>query len=202
VAKQERAERTRSAILDAAAIVFDKQGFLGASLSDILAEAGVTKGALYFHFASKEELAHAIMDEQFSAWNPPIEFDKPGLQAAIDVTHTMARNLLENVRVRASVRLVIEQGSYTDPDPGPYQQWIGLIRDCLEHGQERGDVRREIDTGNLATFVVGSFTGVQLASQVLAGRADITERVTDMWRYLLPGVAQPRRLAKFEPGPK
>jgi AcrR family transcriptional regulator len=199
VAKQERAERTRAAILDAAATVFDTQGFLGASLSDILAEAGVTKGALYFHFSSKEELAHAIMDEQFSVWRPPVEIEKPGVQAAIDLTHNMARNLLRNVRVRASIRLVIEQGTYTDPSPGPYQQWIGVVHDCLESGQAQGDLRKELDLGDLATFVVSSFTGVQISSQVLTNRDDISERVTNMWQFVLPGIVQPRRLAKFDP---
>src|SRR5262249_39937193 len=78
--RQDRAERTRNAILEAAAVVFDERGFNGASLSDILAKAGVTKGALYFHFSSKEELARAIVEEQFSVDLPFVDFTSPGLQ--------------------------------------------------------------------------------------------------------------------------
>lgn len=66
MAKQDRAIRTRRAILEAAAIVFEKQGFQAATITDILKMAGVTKGALYFHFQSKEALAHGVLNEQGS----------------------------------------------------------------------------------------------------------------------------------------
>src|SRR5689334_12795925 len=93
LARQDRAERTRTAILDAAAAVFDERGFSGASLSDILTKAGVTKGALYFHFSSKEELARAVIEEQFSADLPFVSFDDPGFQTVIDMSHALAHNL-------------------------------------------------------------------------------------------------------------
>ncbi|MCE7006201.1 TetR/AcrR family transcriptional regulator [Kibdelosporangium philippinense] len=195
--KQERAERTRTTILDAAAKVFDARGFMGASLSDILAEAGVTKGALYFHFASKEELAHALIDEQFSVWQP--SGDDPGLQTVIDLTHSMARNLQENVRVRASIRLVIEQGTFADPSPEPYLQWINVIRAQLDLSQQRGDIRKDVTTIDFATFVVGAFSGLQMSSQVLTDRKDLPERVANMWRYVLPSLVPPRRIGKFTP---
>ena len=60
-ARQERAEVTREAILEGAAEAFDAAGFGSTSLSDISQRAGVTKGALYFHFPSKEALAHTLM---------------------------------------------------------------------------------------------------------------------------------------------
>ncbi|ALG13490.1 ScbR family autoregulator-binding transcription factor [Kibdelosporangium phytohabitans] len=197
--KQQRAERTRATILDAAATVFDRQGFVGASLSDILAEAGVTKGALYFHFASKEELAHALVDEQFSIWPPPGEAGEPGLQNVIDLTQTMARSLRENVRIRASIRLVIEQGTFSEPNPDSYLRWIDVIRGQLDHAKEHGDVRKELNTTEIANFLVGAFTGLQTAAQVLTDRADLPERVATMWRYVLPSIVPPRRLSRFVP---
>ncbi|CAM3851995.1 ScbR family autoregulator-binding transcription factor [Kibdelosporangium persicum] len=197
--KQERAERTRATILDAAAKVFDSQGFVGASLSDILAEAGVTKGALYFHFKSKEELAHELVAEQFSIWPPVDDNGKPGLQTVIDLTHAMARGLQENVRIRASIRLVIEQGTFTDPSPDSYLRWIDVCRDQLDHAQERGDIRKELVTGDIANFLVSAFTGLQISSQVLTDRADLPDRVAGMWRYVLPAIVPPRRLSRFVP---
>ncbi|MDX3541043.1 TetR/AcrR family transcriptional regulator, partial [Streptomyces sp. MB09-01] len=93
-ARQERAEITRQAILDGAATAFDRGGFEGTSLSDVVRHAGVTKGALYFHFPSKEALARTLMDEQFqvAAHVPTIE--NPGLQTVIDLTHQMAPKTL------------------------------------------------------------------------------------------------------------
>lgn len=100
--RQERAEVTRSAILDGAARAFDAEGYHGTSLGDIVKEAGVTKGALYFHFGSKEELAQALVDEQFSALESVTDTGKPGVQTVIDIVHTMARLLVADVRVRAA----------------------------------------------------------------------------------------------------
>ncbi|MFD8655358.1 TetR family transcriptional regulator, partial [Streptomyces mirabilis] len=58
--RQERAVRTRRLILDAAASVFDERGYEAATIGEVLARAGVTKGALYFHFPSKRALAEGV----------------------------------------------------------------------------------------------------------------------------------------------
>lgn len=64
MAKQDRAIRTRHTILVAAASVFEERGYQAATITDILTTAGVTKGALYFHFQSKEDLAYGVMAAQ------------------------------------------------------------------------------------------------------------------------------------------
>ncbi|GAA1024322.1 MULTISPECIES: ScbR family autoregulator-binding transcription factor [Amycolatopsis] len=199
MARQERAEQTRNAILDAAASRFDAVGFLGASLSDILAEAGVTKGALYFHFKSKEELADALINEQFTVWDPLADIESPGLQTVIDLTQNMGHSLRKDVRVRASIRLVIEQGSFVTPAAGAYKQWTDTIHGCLLAAKAAGDVRKDVNAHDLAQYVVASFTGTQLSSQVLTGRTDLHERATFMWQTILNAVVPPRRLHKFDP---
>ncbi|MEO6083045.1 MAG: ScbR family autoregulator-binding transcription factor [Umezawaea sp.] len=197
MARQERAEQTRKAILEAAASRFDAVGFLGASLSDILTEAGVTKGALYFHFKSKEDLADALIDEQFMVSEPLSAIEDPGLQTVIDLTYGMASGLQNDVRVRASIRLVIEQGSFVTPADNAYKRWIDTIHGCLLAAKAAGDLRKEVNTHDLAQFVVASFTGIQLSSQVLTGRTDLQERVTFMWNTILSSVVPPRRLHRF-----
>ncbi len=197
MARQDRAERTRNAILNAAAEVFDKRGFNGASLSDILAKAGVTKGALYFHFASKEELAQALIEEQWTDL-PGVDYSDPGLQTLIDMSHAFGHNLWKNVRVRASNRLVGE-ANFAAPAPGVYRRWNGLIEDVLKAAQARGDLRKELDTERVAVWLGGAFLGVQYQSGVLTGHADIHERITDMWEICLPGLVPARRLSRFIP---
>jgi AcrR family transcriptional regulator len=199
VTRQERAERTRTAILDAAAEVIEQRGFAGASLSDILARAGVTKGALYFHFSSKDELAHALLTEQFGAEHSFTGQEEVGLQTAIDLCHAMAHGLLTNVRVRASMRLVVETGNFSNPTPEACLRWVEIVRKCVLAAKENEDLREELDPDRIAHWVVGAFLGVQLQSQVLTGRADVHERVTEMWRIALPGLVPPRRLSRFLP---
>jgi AcrR family transcriptional regulator len=199
VTRQERAERTRTAILDAAAEVIEERGFAGASLSDILAKAGVTKGALYFHFTSKDELAHALLTEQFQVEQSFTDLKEIGLQTAIDLCHEMAHGLQTSARIRASVRLVVEIGSFANPTPEAYTRWIDVVRAYLLAAKERGDLRQELDPDRVAHWVVAAFLGIQIQSQVLTGRADLHDRVTEMWRIALPGLVPPRRVSRFHP---
>jgi AcrR family transcriptional regulator len=59
---ERRKERTRIALVDAAAAVFGRRGFNGASLDEIAETAGYTRGAIYKHFDGKEELLFAVVD--------------------------------------------------------------------------------------------------------------------------------------------
>ncbi|MGW0752558.1 ScbR family autoregulator-binding transcription factor [Streptomyces sp. NPDC002587] len=197
--RQERAEITRQAILDGAAIAFDHSGFDGTSLSDVVKHAGVTKGALYFHFPSKEALARTLMDEQFQVAEGVPAIENPGLQTVIDLTHQMAFGLRTDVRIRAGIRLVIEFGSFTNPDPAPYNTWIDTCHGCLTPAQERGDVLPSLDVYDLSTFLVGSFTGIQVTSHVRTGREDLHARVIDLWNLLLPGIVPAHRIPRFDP---
>lgn len=198
-ARQERAEITRQAILDGAAIAFDRTGFHGTSLTDVVGHSGVTKGALYFHFSSKEALARTLMDEQFQVSEGLPAIPEPGLQTAIDLTHRMAFGLRSNVRIRAGIRLVIEFGSFTDPDPSPYNTWIDTCHSCLAPAQERGDVLPSVNSYNVATMLVGAFTGIQVTSHVRTHRDDLHSRVTDLWNFMLPGIVPADRISRFDP---
>ncbi|EKF25598.1 bacterial regulatory s, tetR family protein [Mycolicibacterium hassiacum DSM 44199] len=60
--RERRLEHTRSLLLDAAEDVFAEKGFTAATLDDIAHAAGYTKGAIYKHFATKEELFLAVSD--------------------------------------------------------------------------------------------------------------------------------------------
>ncbi|HEX6360034.1 ScbR family autoregulator-binding transcription factor [Actinophytocola sp.] len=192
MSRQDRAERTRNLILDAAAEVFEARGFAGASLSDILARAGVTKGALYFHFESKEELAKALVEEHWTV-DPPAAANP--IQSVIDLCHAFCDSLRTNIRVRASSRLVTE----TDFDRPYPRRWLDMIREFLEAAREAGDLRPELDPVNVTAYVGGAVLGIQTMSGALTSRADLRERMTDMWRISLPGMVPPRRLSRFDP---
>lgn len=105
VAKQDRAIRTRRTILSAAARVFEKHGFQAATIIEILAEAGVTKGALYHHFQSKEELAQGVLGEQDQHLDLPLPGRVRKTQEIVDVITPQAHRLQTDPMVRAGVRL-------------------------------------------------------------------------------------------------
>ncbi len=186
---QERAVKTREAILRAASEVFDEFGFSGASVSKIMKRAGVTQGGMYFHFPSKEALAHAVMIEQGNGLELPPGED--GLQRLVDITLYLAGELQTNPALRAGVRLAIEQGEFGVQDDAPYQYWVQEFAGQLRAARDKGELQPEVDVDDLAWMLVSSYSGTQLLSQISTGRADLHQRVITLWRYLLPGVAAP-----------
>jgi AcrR family transcriptional regulator len=197
--RQDRAERTRNAILDAAAEAFEAHGFAGASLSDILTRAGVTKGALYFHFASKDELAKALVDEQWHVEPPELGNTSNPIQSVIDLCHSFCHSLCTNVRVRASNRLVTE-ANLERPHPRVLTRWHDMIRELLEIAHDTGDLRQERDPAKVASYLAGAVFGIQTMSAIRTERADLRDRLTDMWTISLPGLVPARRLSRFLPG--
>lgn len=69
--RQEAKAQTRQALIEAAGIVFAERGFHGTSIDMVAEEAGYTKGAVYAHFTSKEDLYLALLDAHLQATNPP-----------------------------------------------------------------------------------------------------------------------------------
>src|SRR4029077_19807901 len=81
-------DRTRERLLQAASREIYRSGFQSASLDTILAVAGVTKGALYYHFDSKEALGYAVVDEVIAdhvrgKWVRPLQSGKDPIDVLI-----------------------------------------------------------------------------------------------------------------------
>ncbi|SNT42196.1 ScbR family autoregulator-binding transcription factor [Rhodococcoides kyotonense] len=190
---QERAENTRQAVLVGAAVSFEKYGYGTASLSTILSHAGVTKGAMYFHFSSKEDLANAVIDAQhqlaMDGLRAVVEHVPTALDALILASKELARQLVSDPVARGGMRLTLDIGSIQPPVQRPYVEWIEQVGELAARAAAEGDLADGVDPKVLATFVVGAFTGVQTLSEVLHGRTDLYARLTEMWQLLLPAVA-------------
>ncbi|GAA1402766.1 ScbR family autoregulator-binding transcription factor [Kitasatospora putterlickiae] len=179
--------RTRETILRAAAQIFDEYGFSGSSVSKIINRAGTTQGAMYFHFKSKEDLAKAVIDEQASDLNLPEQPD--GLRQLIRVNLYLADELQENVLLRAGVTLAVEQGQLGLRDFSPYEMWAEQFRAELEAARRAGELLDGVALEELAQVLVAAYTGSQIMSHLRTGRADLPERIVQLWWFLLPGIA-------------
>jgi TetR/AcrR family transcriptional regulator, repressor for uid operon len=192
MAQQERAQRTRASVLRAAGESFAEGGFLGTSMADIFARAGVTKGALYFHFTSKEDLAFAVIaaGEEIGAEivREAMAKDIPPIQKLIDVTLRWASLIQTDPVVRANVRLIVEQGTYSREMPNSYEPWGEVVESLLVEAQQRGELERKVDARQLAEFVVSAFTGAQVVSYAMSNHKDLVRRIESMWQLLLTGL--------------
>ena len=204
--QQVRAKETRAAIIRGAAAAFEQRGYGSTSLAQVSAAAGVTKGALYFHFDSKEALAVAIIDaqhtESVSAGRELLDNNVPGLRALVSITYELARQLRDDLIVSAGARLTIEAVNFSTPVSAPYLDWMTASEEFLRRGIADGDVIPTVDVGAAARFFMAAFTGVQVVSDVLTRRGDIDQRLTEMWTLLLPGLVAPERWDELQDLPE
>lgn len=189
---QDRAKATREAILEGAAVVFEEHGYGSASLTQVSEAAQVTKGALYFHFQSKEELARAVIEEQHRVGlehsAAVLAGNHSGLTTMILMCRAFGLQLINEPVVKAGIRLTFEAETFGQPVRGPYEDWIAVMEQLVIQGKEENQIRPTVDPAVLARYVVASFTGVQMVSDVLTGRADLMQRIEEMWALLLPGI--------------
>ncbi|MER7750603.1 ScbR family autoregulator-binding transcription factor [Kitasatospora sp. NPDC097643] len=205
--KQERAGRTRQAVLLAAADTFANAGFEAASLVDISRRAGVSKGALYFHFVSKQALADGVRAaagrEIGSAALRALRADGPALQGLIDFSHELARLLREDVVVRAGVRL----GGAGQALPGvglqcavaPDATWRSLaavVHRLLDRAAGSGELRPGLDLRAAAELLTAVAAGQVLLAAEDADRPR-PETVRRLWAAALPALVAAERRAAY-----
>ncbi|MDH6678829.1 AcrR family transcriptional regulator [Rhodococcus sp. LBL1] len=200
MARQARAVATRQQIISGAARMFERSGFEGASLGDIVDGAGTTKGALYFHFRSKDELARVVIEAHHQTSVDTVRAisltGASPLRQLVMLCHEMGRQIVHDPIVRAGMRLTLELSGEGGPDQ-QFVDWIESGRQIAASGVSRGEIVATVDPDTLARFLSGSFTGVQLVSQVLAGREDLEQRIDEMWSLLLPSIATSRDAAEL-----
>ncbi|MET9697368.1 ScbR family autoregulator-binding transcription factor [Streptomyces sp. NPDC006529] len=199
MARQERAVRTRRAILEAAASVFDERGYDAATIADILARAGVTKGALYFHFASKQELAQGVLDEQFGEAGVPSRESK--LQELVDVAMLLAHRMKIEPMLSAGARLSLGPGMREIFGGGSVPGWIEFTRDLLVQAKQQGELLPHVDPAETAWILSACWTGAQIYSQTLNDRDDIEERVASVYQHIYPSIATPAMLSRLDIAP-
>ncbi|KAA0942485.1 ScbR family autoregulator-binding transcription factor [Streptomyces apricus] len=200
--QQERAVRTRRSILAAGAQEFAERGYEAATCAGIAERAGVTRGALYFHFPSKRDVAAAVLQEWID--RGPVAGPFPcKLEELTRRALATARLLEDDAVVRAGFRLCLEQGLETAERKRPYLAWTGRYAELLEAARAQGDVRAETATDEIAELIVGCFAGARLVSQLVPEGDDVEHRVRSALRHLLPHAAAPGALdgLGLTPGP-
>ncbi|MFG2139974.1 ScbR family autoregulator-binding transcription factor [Streptomyces sp. NPDC048650] len=200
MAQQDRAIRTRRLILEAAASVFDELGYDRATIAEVLKRAGVTKGALYFHFASKEQLALAVLQEQVI--DISVAPQKIKLQEFVDAGQVLAFRLRSDPIQRGAARLAVEQGSNHLDRKQSMTAWTRFVEGLLDQARDRGEVLESVVVHDTAELFVGAFAGLQLMSNAVSNQADLSQRLTVFFEHTLPSIAVPAVLAKLKLNPE
>ena len=190
---QGRARATRHALLVAAATRFAEVGYHGTSLSEVIAASKVTKGALYFHFTSKQALADAVVTEMVARWRTMVaEVKARGLDplwSLLAQTDEVVVRKIEDPIARGGIQLLTDPGVVCANAAMHYTYGEAAAKEQLTAAAESGLLRPGVDPAQIARVVVSMITGANLLCDLLRGHDQLWEAVTELWQGLLPAIA-------------
>jgi AcrR family transcriptional regulator len=145
--------------MDTAIDCFARYGYQATSIDRIAKAAGVTKGALYYHFKDKEELFVAIVAEYLVGISTMIdEVNSSGTDTRTQITELVRRILAQPPEQRSIIRLASQELSNVSPENRArflemyHSRFIGRITALLTAGMARGDLRPM--NANIATWAL------------------------------------------------
>ncbi len=178
--RQDAAKQTRDAIIRAAEKIHEERGLSNASVDDIVAEAGVSKGSFYVYFKRKEDVASEISFLRFKQLRQSVE-NQPGTAA-----EKIGRFLT------GSVRCIVNQGlplckqwlkgavsSDCSGDPGvkKLNDDRSFLADTLRAAAERGELREDTPAEFLADLILAEYYGAVTLWSITDGNYPLCERM-------------------------
>ncbi|MBV8787229.1 MAG: TetR/AcrR family transcriptional regulator [Mycobacterium sp.] len=204
MARQVRSEATRRKILDAAIDVFGEVGYAAAAWGTIIERTGMTKGALYHHFDSKESLASAIIEEGADtllvAFRNVCGSSSPALENMIHGTFTVADVLRSDKVARAAEQLTFGLSGFNEAATQFCGGLLELMIAEARRASAEGDLRPDLDPAMVSESIIGAMLGTQLLSNAIPemeANGDLIGRTGKVWELLLAGIVAEESLPYF-----
>ncbi|MEU8759999.1 helix-turn-helix domain-containing protein [Streptomyces sp. NPDC048659] len=182
--------RTQERFLDASAEEFARHGFVGANLQRISAQAGMTKGALYGHFSSKEALAAVFTSAFDTGWRElfrTIGESDPPIAVLHRVTVGFVHRMHTDLRFRAGLRLVYEEASARDTAPQAVTDLTAELTRLVTAAQDRAELAATHSPEVLGSMFLSLMLGMGYTAPIDASPAHGTRQVCQVWQLLEAG---------------
>lgn len=189
-----KGEQTRRNILAAAAPIFNRRGYEGSSMSELMAATGLQKGGIYRHFSSKEELAAEAFDY---TWNAAWELRVQNLDqhtCYLDKLKQFIENFVER-RPAVGGGCPVLNAAVDADDGNPVlrkrvskalRSWSGFLETIVEDAIKARETRPGADAKASATLIIASLEGALMMSRI-EGTRDSLRRIKN---YLFDYVDQ------------
>jgi len=171
--RSSKGDQTRQRVIQKAAEVFNRRGFAGASISDLMEATGLEKGGIYRHFESKQELAEAAFDYAWEAVSLPRQRGLEEQKNSLDKLLLLVRNFVgEPPRTITGGCPLLNTA--VDCDDGnvllrnkaraALSGWRSRIADFVRDGQQNGELRKNIDPESVAVVMIAALEGAVMMS--------------------------------------
>jgi TetR/AcrR family transcriptional regulator, transcriptional repressor for nem operon len=201
-----KGDRTRQRIIERSAPLLNQKGYAGCSLQDIMAAAGVEKGGIYRHFASKQELALATFD---FAWAEVYRSRTHGLEGIDDPLlriEAFIRNFADrrpalpggcpllNTAIEADDGNAALRGRAQEALDG----WRGRLSFLVSSAVRQGSLKRGIRPDDVASLIIGTLEGALMISRLDGDRAALKIARDHLISYLESHRYSKRRTAMVD----
>ncbi|MFK4760919.1 TetR family transcriptional regulator [Microbacterium sp. ZW T5_45] len=171
-----KGEDTRSSILQAATEVFARRGYAGTRMEDVFEAVGLTKGAVYFYFPSKEKLARAVVEHHKQRWLALGQEEVARHDDPLTQFRRLANLLITLSASDAAgwsiVRLADQLPATSDESESvagnPMTEWIDLMADIIRRGQGVGVFAKIHAPADLGFIAVAAFDGLKTTTDAVA----------------------------------
>jgi TetR/AcrR family transcriptional repressor of nem operon len=195
-----RADATRRQILRAASHQFARRAYHDVGLDDILADAELTKGAMYFHFRSKHALAVAIIERQTAAGSVAVDDlltrGLSGLETLIDFSYLIAVGDIKTDGVRAGLNLLESVGRSEGLQKRLLDDWAKALGGVVEQAIVEGDIDPGCDPQDVGRLMVSLHMGLRQTSNLEQPERFLRD-LEKCWVLLLNGILEADRIEYF-----
>lgn len=171
-----KGQLTKDNIIKASIPIFNKHGYYGASISDIVNVTGIQKGGIYNHFKSKDELALEAFDYAVKIMTDEYMNAIKGKKSAIDQLESLIsvyENVIEDPPIPGGCPVLNTAIESDDAHPAlrertqqAMNQWLRLVSHLLEKGIKNKEIDPNIDVESVATYVTSAFEGGVMLSKL------------------------------------
>jgi AcrR family transcriptional regulator len=192
--------RARKELMAIAIDCFARYGYQGTSIDRIANAAGVTKGALYYHFRDKEELLFEAVQDRITEFEQRVvggvspATDPAGALAEIArvCVHIATKNNLRRFILTLMVEALDTHPKLSEAFRGILRRFRSYLAGIVRLGQEHGVFRRDVDASLAAQLFAGGVIGAELQHYQDADRVDLTVAMDGVVAQLMALLTEPR----------
>lgn len=189
-----KGQQTRDEILRQAAVLFNRKGFAGAAISDVMAATGLQKGGIYRHFDSKDQLALQAFDYALELVNGRYLAAIRSSGHAVDRLRAIVEAFAELQRELPIAGGCPIMNTAVDSDDGHPQlrararralsDWHRMLTQVIERGVERHEIRAAVDSAGAASRMIALMEGGLMMARLLDQDWHLERAVRGLHRWI------------------
>lgn len=181
-----KGEETKRLIREKACSLFSRKGFKNVTMKDICMETGLSRGGLYRHYDSTQQIFSEIIDSLMKAQDDEFsEKMEKGYSAVQILNEILERYRIEMLDSTGSLGLAIyEFYSEIQSDSSDnillkqYEHSVNVWKDFISYGIQRGEFKK-VDSDELVDIIIFSYQGVRMYSEIFPIDKKVSERIVN-----------------------